>query len=303
MGATPEMLLERARIVSAIRAFFVERMFTEVETPVRIPCAAPEAHIEPVESCGWVLQTSPELCMKRLLSGGNGRIFQLARCFRGEERGRLHLPEFTLLEWYRSGVDYFALMDDCEDLFARVAAAAGTGAVVRFGGVEADLSEPWERFTVEECFRRHSPKPLEEVLEDGSFDEVWVESVEPRLGVGRPAFVLDWPESMAALARLKDAGGSRRVAERVELYICGVELANGFSELADPQEQRARFEAELAVRRDRGAAPGPLPERFLKDLASMGEAAGMALGVDRLVMLLSGASSVGEVVAFTPEEL
>ena len=286
-------LEKRARIVHAIRAFFMERDFLEVETPHRLPGNAPELHIDAVACGDGFLHTSPELCMKRLLAAGYPRVFQLCRCWRQGERGRRHLPEYTMLEWYRAGCDYQALMDDCEALFANLCPEG------QLAGI--DLTAPWERLTVAEAFARYGSLPLAEALATGRFDEIIALEIEPRLGQERPTFLLDYPAGHAALARRKP--GNPQVAERFELYIQGMELANAFSELTDPDEQRRRFEQEEAERRRLGKAPYPTPEKFLRELAALPAAAGIALGVDRLVMLLTGAATIDQVVAFTPEEL
>jgi lysyl-tRNA synthetase class 2 len=292
-----EKLEERARIIAAIRAFFVAHGYLEVETPQRIPANAPEPHIDPVASDGWVLQTSPEIAMKRLLAAGYERIFQLCRVWRGGESGRHHLPEFTLLEWYRAGVDYHTLMDECEELFGRLV----PGGSLNRAAHTIDLAPPWERLSVADAFDHFAPVSLEQALAEDRFEEVLCESVEPQLGRSKPTFLIEYPAAMAALARLKP--GDAKVAERFELYIDGLELANAFSELIDPVEQRRRFSAAEAARRAAGKPPYPLPERFLAELAGMPPAAGIALGIDRLVMLLSGVATVDETVAFPPHML
>ncbi|HSH68575.1 MAG TPA: EF-P lysine aminoacylase EpmA [Deferrisomatales bacterium] len=292
----------RARILQGIRAFFVSRGYLEVETPHRIPAPAPEAHIDAPPAGEWFLHPSPELCMKRLLAAGHERIFQLCRCFRDGERGRLHLPEFTLLEWYRAGVDYTHLMTECEALLPALAALVGVGAELRRGGVSVALPPPWPRVTVAEAFREAAGAEVAEVLAADEFDPVLVERVEPWLaGLGKPVFLTEYPVALGALARTKP--GDPSVAERFELYAGGLELANAFSELTDAAEQRRRFGAEAARRAAAGGPAYPSPEPFLRDLATMPEAAGSALGVDRLVMLLTGAEHIDPVVAFTPEEL
>lgn len=290
-------LEQRARIVQTIRAFFVARGYLEVETPHRIPGNAPETHIDAVPSGGWFLHTSPELCMKRLLAAGYERLFQICRVWRQGERGTRHVPEFTMLEWYRAGSDYTTLMDECEELL-RVLVPAGR---LSRHGRTVDLAPPWERLTVAEAFARHCSLSLEEALAAGRFDEIIAFEVEPRLGLAKPTFLTEYPASLAALARKKP--GDPAVAERFELYIAGMELANAFSELTDVAEQRARFDRDEALRRAAGKTPYPVPEKFLRELEAMPDAAGIALGVDRLVMLLTGAESIDEVVAFTPEEL
>lgn len=296
-----EALRSRARIIQEIRRFFIEGGYLEVETPLRIPAPAPESHIDPVPADGWFLQTSPEICMKRMLAAGYGRLFQICHCWRAGERGRMHVPEFTMLEWYRAGTDYAGLMDECERLVRSVVEEMGFGGKLAFRGGTIDSAAPWERITVREAFVRHGGMTMEEALKRDVFDEVMVERIEPCLGNGRPTFIHDYPACRGALARLKPDDPT--VAERFELYIGGVELANAFSELTDPVEQRTRFESEATFRATRGQITIPLPENFLAELAKMPPSAGIALGVDRLVMVLLDAASIDEVVAFTPEEL
>ena len=289
----------RAVLIQALRTFFIDRGYLEVDTPIRIPAPAPEAHIVPLTSEGWFLQTSPELCMKRLLAAGIPKIFQLCKCFRKGERGDRHLPEFTMLEWYGAGSDYRNLMADCEALLRHLAVALGNGGVVEWQGRRIDLAPEWERITVAEAFRRYAPCTVEEALAQDRFDAMLVEYVEPHLGMVAPTFLCDYPAVLGALARLSPTDPA--VAERFELYVAGLELANGFSELVDPVEQRARFFAEQEAIRLQGRDPGPMPELFLAELVEMPQAAGIALGVDRLVMLFAGANSIDQVVAFTPD--
>ncbi|MDA8125255.1 MAG: EF-P lysine aminoacylase EpmA [Deltaproteobacteria bacterium] len=301
LAAKAEALSVRAAMLRALRGFFQERNFLEIDTPLRIPAPAPESHIDPIAAGDWFLQTSPELCMKRLLAAGYRNIFQICKCFRARERGDRHLPEFTMLEWYRAGVDYRTLMDDCEALIARVAADRGFGGVIVREGARISLAPPWERLTVREAFARYAACDVERALQEDRFDEIMVEAIEPRLGVERPTFLYEYPASLGALARLK--ADDPRVAERFELYIAGLELANAFSELTDAAEQRRRF---AAVRRDRARhhlPATPMPEPFLEALPRMPEAAGIALGLDRLAMLLTDKASIDAVVAFTPEML
>ena len=291
----------RAVLIQALRTFFIDQGYLEVETPLRIPAPAPEAHIEPLTSEGWFLQTSPELCMKRLLAAGIPKIFQLCKCFRKGERGDRHLPEFTMLEWYAAGSDYRDLMADCEALLRYLAAVMGKGGVLEREGCRIDLALEWERLTVAEAFRRYAPCTVEEALRQDQFDVILVEYVEPHLGIATPTFLCDYPAELGALARLSPTDPT--VAERFELYVAGLELANGFSELVDPGEQRARFLAEQEGIRRQGRRPGPMPEPFLDALEAMPPAAGIALGVDRLVMLFAGAERIDQVVAFTQEGL
>ncbi|NJC88932.1 MAG: EF-P lysine aminoacylase GenX [Desulfuromonas sp.] len=291
-----QRLEQRARILQQVRAFFVERGLLEVETPQRIPANAPELHIDATEAGEAVLQTSPELAMKRLLAAGYPDLFQLCRVWRSGERGGRHLPEFTMLEWYRRDADYTTLMNDCEALLLRLVPA---GCLV-WQGSSIDLTPPWPRLSVAEAFRRHASCTVDEALATERFDEILIVEVEPRLGPG-PLFLTDYPAPLAALARLKPDNPS--TAERVELYLGGLELANGFSELTDPVEQRARFVAEETARRTAGKPPRPLPEPYLAELANLPSCAGIALGIDRLVMLLTDAPTIDAVVAFTPEQL
>ena len=294
-------LAARARIIREIRSFFHEEGYLEMETPLRIPAPAPESHIDAVSSATWFLQTSPELCMKRLLAAGYGRIYQICHCWREGERGRVHLPEFTMLEWYRRDTGYFALMDECEALITYVAAALGYKERFLYRDREISLLGPWQRISVAEAFTRYSSFSMDEALRRDLFDEIMVREVEPRLGISGPVFIHDYPASLGALARLKQDNPS--VSERFELYIGGVELANAFSELTDPSEQRSRFLHEQKTRLSLGKSVYPMPDRFLAELPQMPSAAGIALGLDRLVMVLLNASSIDDVVAFTPEDL
>ncbi len=297
----------RAAFFHSLRSFFVRQQFLEVDTPIRQPLLLPELNIEPLASEGWFLQASPELCMKRLLSSGCSRIFQLCNCFRKGERGRLHLEEFTMLEWYRTNADYEDLMADCEALLGSLLAdlsgmdlCAVSNGSLRAGERVIALQPPWERLSVHEAFARYSPVSIEQAMADDTFDEILVEYVEPYLGVEKPLFLYDYPVELGSLARRKD--GFPHLAERFEFYINGIELANGFSELTDSHEQRQRFERELELMDDERRQRSSMPERFLEELAGLDRAAGIALGVDRLLMLLMGKKSVGEVVSFAPAD-
>jgi lysyl-tRNA synthetase class 2 len=290
-------LTERARILQKIRAFFVESNFLEVETPQRIPLNAPEAHIVSMQSDNWQLQTSPELAMKRLLAAGYERIVQISHCWRDEERGRKHLPEFTMLEWYRCHSDYTELMTDCENLLRQLLPQGH----INYQGQQIILDRPFERLSVSEAFARYTDSSPQQALLEGQFDELIAFSIEPRLGMERPTILYDYPIEVASLARPKP--NHPHLAERFELYIAGIELANGFSELTDPEEQRLRFNKELKLLNPTKHGQYSLPEPFLNDLKKMPPAAGIALGIDRLIMLLTNSKSIDQVVAFTPEEL
>jgi lysyl-tRNA synthetase class 2 len=294
-------LRRRAEALQSTRSFFRERGFLEVETPIRLPVPLPEAHIDLIASEDGVLQPSPEICMKRLLAAGYAKIFQICKCFRKAERGRRHLPEMTLLEWYAAREDYNDLMERTEQLILHIARGLGTTTTLSYQGHRIDLTPPWERLTVAEAFARHGRASVAPALAAGRFDEIMGLEIEPNLGKDRPVFLTDYPAEKASLARLKPADPS--VAERFELYIGGLELCNGFSELNDPAEQRRRFEAEQRSMRAAGKQVYPLPERFLDALEHLPPCAGNALGMDRLVMLFCDAASIDEVVAFMPEEL
>ncbi len=290
----------RAEFIQRLRLFFIQNGFLEVETPLRIPAPTPEEHIEALRTEDWFLQTSPELCMKRMLAAGYPRIFQISKCFRAGERGDLHLPEFTMLEWYVSGFDYHQLMNQCETMIRSVAGESGMTEMI-CQNETINLSLPWEKITVADAFSQYAPVTLEDALAQERFDECLVEYVEPQLGTGRPTFLYDYPAKLAALARLKN--NDPEVSERFELYIGGVEIANGFSELTDQEEQRKRFEAALEKRAAKSWARYDMPDFFLQSLASLPDCAGIALGIDRLIMLMAGAKRLDDVIAFSPENL
>jgi lysyl-tRNA synthetase class 2 len=295
----------RAAFFRLIRLFFYQRGFLEVDTPLRQPVYIPESNIVPLASETEYLQTSPELCMKRLLAAGNSKIFQICPCFRKEEKGRFHLEEFQMLEWYRTGVDYHQLMVDCEALLQFLMENLAEQQVSKsspdrqfFSGVNFDGR--WERLTVTDAFSRYSPVKLEQALEYGRFDEILVECIEPHLGTTRPVFLYDYPIQLGALAR-KNADNPA-VAERFELYIKGVEIANGFSELTDTDEQRARFAHEIAFIKESTGRDVTMPEQFLIDLERLDTAAGIAMGVDRLFMLAMNSQRITETITFSPED-
>ena len=291
----------RSRIIKYIRDFFYEHEYLEVETPCLIPAPAPEAHIDAIKVDGLFLHTSPELCMKRLLCSGHSRIFQICRCFRNDERGELHLPEFTILEWYHADINYSKLMNECQEMIQSVAHRLEKGETINYQGMEIDLKGPWHRISVKKAFEKYSTLSLQDALDSNRFDEVMVEQIEPRLRETGPVFLYDYPAQLAALSRLKH--NDPTLAERFELYIGGLELANAFSELTDPDEQARRFRKEIQDRERAGKTLYPLPEKFIRDLGNMPDAAGIALGVDRLVMLFTDTTRIDDVVCFTPEEL
>jgi lysyl-tRNA synthetase class 2 len=323
-------LAARHRIIAGIRAFFAERDFVEVDTPVLQVSPGLEPHLmafatelaEPGEaSRRRYLHTSPEFAMKKLLVAGVPRLFQLTHCFRNGERRAAHHPEFTMLEWYRASAGYRDLMADCEALLRACVGAAGTAHFV-WRDHTADPKASWEYLSVAEAFARDAqidllataPDPMQPSLDrladaarplgiaphtgdtwEDLFFRIFLERIEPKLGVGVPTILYDYPISMAALARAKTE--DPRLAERFELYVAGLELANAFGELTDAATQRARFLADQQKKRARYGITYPIDEDFLAALAhGMPESAGIALGVDRLVMLATGAAHIEKVL-------
>lgn len=312
-SATLEVLAARARMLAQIRAFFVERQVMEVETPLLSRHGVTDPALESLrlERAGiggarW-LHTSPEFPMKRLLAAGSGPIFQICKVFRDDERGRRHHPEFTLLEWYRPGLAMHALMDEVAAL-VRCVLHRQDLAMQRIAYRDLFCSrlglDPWSASPDarrEAAIRRQVPgAAMLDLDADGWLDLLLSHCLEPGLGQDAMSFVYDYPPSQAALARIRD--DARPVAERFELYINGMELANGFQELTDAAEQRRRFERDLDDRRGRSQAPVPMDEPFLSALAAgMPETTGVALGLDRLLMIAVGATQIDQVLAFPVE--
>lgn len=300
-----ENLRSRATILRALRGWLDGEGFLEVETPLAVPSPGLDLHLAAFEVRGlgaprWLI-TSPEYQMKRLLAGGAPRLYQLARCFRRDERGASHEPEFTMLEWYRAFAGAEEMMADTEALAAAAARAIHGHTRVPARGREIDLAPPWPRLTVEEAFSTLAGVSLDEVLPDEErFFRVLVEAIEPKLGHPKPVFLTHWPASMASLARIREDGW----ADRIEAYVDGLELCNGFGELTDPAEQRARLERDRAERRRLGLDDYPIDERFLAALEEgIPPSGGNALGVDRLVMLVTGAAHIEDVQAFPQSRL
>jgi lysyl-tRNA synthetase class 2 len=322
-------LLGRNRITTAIRGFFEGHDFIEVETAALQASPGNEAHLHAfaTEALGadgsrqsLYLHTSPEFACKKLLAAGETRLFTLARVYRNRERGPLHHPEFTMLEWYRAGEAYDVLMVDCAALLGLAAEAAGTGRLAWRGSSVDPAIEP-ERLSVAEAFERYAGIDLLATVDASGetdrdalaaalrlaglrtapddtwsdlFSRVIVERVEPKLGHGRATILDEYPLVEAALARPSER--DPRVAERFELYACGVELANGFGELTDPAEQRRRFEVEMQEKMRVYGETYPLDEDFLAALAGMPAASGIALGLDRLAMLGTFATRIEQVL-------
>jgi elongation factor P--(R)-beta-lysine ligase len=306
-------LRQRATMLKTARAFFEDRGVLEVETPIVSAAAVSDPQIESLTTqiAGLpgrrYLCPSPEYAMKRLLAAGSGDIYQICKVFRDAERGRWHNPEFTMIEWYRVGLDDTALMNEVEALIGEVLApvrALGAAerlsyreALRRHAGVDAFDSTAEELL---DAARRHGIRCDALLDRDAKLDLLMGLVVGPRLGRGNPCFVCDYPATQAALARLKP--GLPSVAARFELYLDGVELANGFHELAQPQEQRTRFTRDLALRRARGQVQAPLDENLLAALESgLPDCAGVALGFDRLVAIALGADKLADAMAFSIE--
>ena len=321
-------LQARGRIMAALRNWFAAHEFIEVETAALQVSPGNETHLHAFaadligpdgENHQLYLRTSPEFACKKLLAAGETRIVDFARVFRNRERGALHHPEFTMLEWYRAHEPYETLMDDCAGVLAEAARAAGTKQFV-YRGTTVDPFAAAELLTVADAFSRHAGIDLLATVRNGKgdraalaaratkagiviadndnwgdiFSRILVERVDPHLGVGRATILYEYPLPLAALARAKP--GSDKVAERFELYACGVELANAFGELGDPVEQRARFETAMAEKERLYGERYPIDEEFISALANMPPASGIALGLDRLVMLATGAQRIDQVI-------
>lgn len=316
----------RAAIITEIRRFFDGAGFTEVETPILQTCPVIDAHIRAfgtdlrgvdgaVERQVY-LHTSPEFAMKKLMVAGMERIYQICHVFRNAEGSARHSPEFSMIEWYRTNADYNAIMKDCEDLLRAVAYKAGIKKYIykQFG---ADPFDDFERLTVREAFVRYAGFDIGDYLEDtdalrarvreaglrAADDDHWDDlffrvmdaMIEPHLGVMQPTFLCDYPIAMASLSKPKSE--DPRFAERFELYVCGVELANAFSELTDAAEQRRRYHIEMDIKERLYGERYPLDEEFISALEyGLPESGGIALGIDRLIMLATGASDINQIL-------
>jgi elongation factor P--(R)-beta-lysine ligase len=326
-----DRLAARGRILAALRGFFADQGFVEVDTPALQVSPGIEPHLQAFATLlhdprdnslkPRFLHTSPEFAMKKLLAGGMERIWQLAHVFRDGERSATHHPEFAMLEWYRAGATYRDLMVDCAALLRAAQDAAGTEALA-WQGKTADASVPFERLSVTEAFARHAgidilatapdpERPNFSLLAEAAtragitphpgddweslYFRIFLDRIEPHLGFGAPTILYDYPVSMAALSRAKP--DDPRLAERFELYVCGLELGNAFSELTDAKEQRGRFIADQAKKQKLYGQTYPIDDDFLAALEhGLPDCAGIALGFDRLVMLCTGAATVEDVL-------
>lgn len=319
-------LAVRQSATRAIRRFFEESGFDEVETPILQVCPVIDTHIRAfatdlrgvdgaVERTMY-LHTSPEFAMKKLMAAGVERLYQMGKVFRNAEGSRRHSPEFTLLEWYRAEADYTDMMRDCEDLLRDVARACSVQQY-RYRGLTCDPFQPFERLTVADAFARYAGVDLYACLDDLDLmrgavvdqglhmaeDDAWDDlffrimdaKIEPQLGMGCPTFLCDYPIAMASLSKPRD--DDPRFAERFELYVCGVELANAFSELTDADEQLRRYHIEMDAKEALYGERYPLDEEFIEALRhGLPRSGGIALGVDRLVMLAAGVDDIEDVL-------
>ncbi len=327
----------RAKIISLIRDFFYSQDFLEVETPSLVRLPGMEPYLDPVETeilfggekSKAYLITSPEYAMKKILAAGFPKIFQICKSFRGGEGSdRLHNPEFTMLEWYRANADYWSIMEDAENLFLHIAGGLapaggkGEGKEIFYRGKKIDLSPPWIKMTVREAFKKYAKIDLDKVLDiqelsraaiskgysveagdrfEDIFFKIFLNEIEPNFEKAKPIIIYDWPVEMAALARRKSDGS--RYAERFEIYAGGMELGNAFSELIDKEEQRERLLGEKKLRKKMGKEVYGIDEDFLTALKSMPPSGGIAMGVDRVVMLFSDAKEIEDIIFFPAKEI
>jgi lysyl-tRNA synthetase class 2 len=285
---------QRAEIVFAVREFFRRSGFTEVTTPVRISAPAPELHINAIRSGDAFLRTSPELEMKCMLAAGYEKIFQIGPCFREKEIGRLHREEFTMLEWYEVGADCHKLIPFTSEMLRFVSRKVFGKSECMFNGATIDF-EGYEIIPLASAFAKFAKKNLLEIVDDGKFEEILLDMVEPALPKDTPVFLSGYPAKFAALSKLsKDNPG---FAERWELYLGGIEIANAYSELIDKSEQIRRFEETLLMKKEAGETVYPENKMFIEALEhGIPECAGCALGLDRLVMVLTGSDSIGQIM-------
>jgi len=312
-GADLQKLQQRAALLAQLRKFFAERAVLEVETPQLMAACVPDPMIEALRvqyhgatTQTLYLQSSPELAMKRLLAAGSGAIYQICRAFRDNETGHLHNPEFTLLEWYRPRFDHYQLMLEVEDLLRQILQCPPAHYLsyqqafiqyAQFDPLQVDLAQLQQRIA-----QWMSAESAQSLARDACLQLIMSQEIEPHLGQTVPTFVHDYPASQASLARCLTENS--QLAARFEVYVKGIELANGFYELTDADEQLQRFKAELQQRQQAGAHQPPLDEKFLAALdAGLPDCAGVALGVDRLLMLQTGASCLDEVLTFSMSRL
>jgi lysyl-tRNA synthetase class 2 len=284
-------------VTNAIRCFFNNRGYLEVSTPIRILAPALEEHIDAQPSGSLYLRTSPELHMKRLLAAGYDKIFQIGPCFRKGEQGQFHHPEYTMLEWYRKEANYVDILRDTQELIKFISQQTTGNTLLEYKGNSIDLTPPWKKLTVSEAFIQFAGWNPAQNFDATRFDTDLVEKVEPSLPKNSPIVLTDYPAPLAAFSKVKHDDHS--IAERWELHIGGLELANAYSELTDMNEQITRFEDCIVKRQKAGKEIYPIDQSFINALAQgIPSAGGIAMGIDRLVMLLANASSIDEVLLF-----
>lgn len=328
-----QKLKQRSRIIQLIRQFFINQDFLEVATPLLVKSPGTEPYLEVFatnlkfdtgQSTPAFLTTSPELSMKKLLAQGAGNMFQICKSFRnGEGISDYHNHEFTILEWYRVKADYTHIMQDFEQMMMFVFEGLGRKLQIEYQGKQYDLSAPWERISIPEAFERYVGVSADELHDvnalnlkardfglnaqkplsyDDAFYWLFLNKIEPRLGQSKPTIIYDYPLSQAALSKTKVTDS--RLAERFEVYLAGLELGNAFSELTDPVEQKQRMMAELQLREKLGKTKYELDEDFIRALEKgLPETGGIAVGVDRLVMLLTNSATIQEVLAFPIDQM
>ncbi|OGH84192.1 MAG: EF-P lysine aminoacylase GenX [Candidatus Magasanikbacteria bacterium RIFOXYA2_FULL_44_8] len=321
---------QRAVIVRLTREFFWSQNFIETETSTAVKAPDQEPHLDPImtkfhdenkRETVWYLQTSPEFAMKKLLGAGYEKIFQICKCFRDEEEsGVTHNPEFTMIEWYRTPGAYEEIMTDTENLFKYIAEKTGVS-LAKYNGCEIDMTKKWERVRVKDLWQKYIGVNLDDYLDEKKmaelvrergyqvnegddfndlFHKIFLNEIEPHIGKNNPTIVYEYPAQLAALARLCPADA--RYAERFELYICGLEIANCFGELTDGEAQLKRFEHEQGERVRLGKSAMPIDKELINALKCLPNAAGVALGMDRMIMLFTGARNINEVIFQTVKD-
>lgn len=290
-------LRQRAGLISVLRAYFDERDFIEVETPIVIKAPAPEEYIEGIPVENAFLRTSPELQMKEMLCAGYEKIYQIGTCFRKNEFGARHRSEFTMLEWYETQIDYLQLLEFTAGLLRFAAQKICGSPQIEYQGLTIDFFSEPQIITVRDAYKKYAGIDLDKISTEEEFDEIMTSRIEPCLGMGQMTFLIDYPANRAALARLKP--DNHELAERWELYLGGMEIANAYGELTDSIEQRKRFVKAQELRAKNNFAAYPFPEEFFKALESgMPECSGCALGVDRLAMIFTDSADISDVRGF-----
>ncbi len=300
MQKSDDPLSLRSYLLRYLREYLYNSGYIEVETPYLIPAPIPEAHIDSFEVEDRYLHTSPEAYMKLLLSKGYERIFQICKVFRKGEKGRFHMPEFTMIEWYRAGSDYMDLMDECERLLIHIFKRLVDQPYISYRGKKIGLNMPWERISLETLFNRYSELSLWDALKKGIFEKIMITDIEPHLGWRSPVFVYDYPVELGSCAMRSRR--DPRIVERFELYMGSIELANGYTECNDPKELKDRFLEEIKKRQAYKKPIYPMPEYLLCSLKAKDRYSGIAMGIDRLIMLIADKRDIEDVIGFNTWE-